>query len=170
MMAFAPGTVFRPRDSSRMSVEQAARYGPELANLQDRMGRLEPEILVDEARPKSSPLHDWFEWDTKKAAHKHHLEQARYLLRSIEIVYKDADQVERTTKGFHNVTVMVAGTPSQVYLSTPVIFSKPDLRSQVIAQAYSELQRWKIRYAEYKELAEFFKPVLEAIEKIVPPQ
>ena len=48
-------------------------------------GHLTPEMVVDAARPKDSPIHGHFEWDSKKAAYAHWLYQARALIRSVHI-------------------------------------------------------------------------------------
>ena len=48
-------------------------------------GRLTPDEVVRAARPASSPLHDSFEWDDSKAGARWRQEQARILIRSVEI-------------------------------------------------------------------------------------
>lgn len=65
-----------------------------LAKLADENGgRLTPDAVVAHAQRKDSPLHELFEWDTKKAAHAWRLEQARELIRSVRVVIT----TERTT-------------------------------------------------------------------------
>jgi len=49
----------------------------------ERAGKLTAEDVVGEARKKTSPLHDFFEWDDSKAAESWRLEQARGLIRSV---------------------------------------------------------------------------------------
>jgi EAL domain-containing protein (putative c-di-GMP-specific phosphodiesterase class I) len=48
-------------------------------------GLLTPEAVVKEAADPASPLHRYFEWDNRKAAHQFRIEQARRLIRSVEI-------------------------------------------------------------------------------------
>lgn len=48
-------------------------------------GILTPDAVVQEAKQLESPLHDCFEWDNKKAAHQHRLDQARGLIRSVKL-------------------------------------------------------------------------------------
>lgn len=48
-------------------------------------GTLTPELVVEEARPEGSPLHDQFTWDDAAAAHEHRLYEARALIRSIRV-------------------------------------------------------------------------------------
>ncbi|HUD75319.1 MAG TPA: hypothetical protein VMQ76_09630, partial [Terracidiphilus sp.] len=44
-------------------------------------GLLLPEKVVEAARPVSSPLHSWFEWNDNKAAENYRIWQARQLIR-----------------------------------------------------------------------------------------
>ena len=48
-------------------------------------GLLTPDAVVAQATRKDSPLHALFEWDAKKAAHQHRLDQARSLIRSVRV-------------------------------------------------------------------------------------
>ena len=50
-------------------------------------GILRPEIVVEAARAKTSPLHSSFEWDNTRAAEAHRLWQARQLIVSVTIKY-----------------------------------------------------------------------------------
>lgn len=49
-------------------------------------GLLTPEAVVADAKNPKSPLHEHFEWDTKKAAAMHWLDTARMLIRSVKVV------------------------------------------------------------------------------------
>lgn len=51
-------------------------------------GALTPEAVVEDAKDPDSPLHGYFEWDIEKAAHKHWIETARAIIRSVEVVVK----------------------------------------------------------------------------------
>jgi len=58
----------------------------ELTEIQEVRGQINPEIIVESAKNKSSILHKYFQWDDAKAAHKYRVERANQLLRKIEIV------------------------------------------------------------------------------------
>lgn len=49
-------------------------------------GNLDPKRVVEAARYKDSPLHSYFEWDDKKAASAYRIDQARDLIRRVEMV------------------------------------------------------------------------------------
>lgn len=62
------------------SVENAIR-----AIADAHSGRLTPDLVVEAARSKDSPLHSYFTWDVKKAANECWLYQARRLIRSVRV-------------------------------------------------------------------------------------
>ncbi len=50
-------------------------------------GLLQPETVVESARPASSPLHSRFEWDNTVAGQQYRIWQERQLIRvSVEII------------------------------------------------------------------------------------
>lgn len=56
-----------------------------LVALHTKHGTLTPELVVDDARRNDSPLHNLFEWDTKKAALAHWHDVARGLIRNVRV-------------------------------------------------------------------------------------
>jgi hypothetical protein len=52
-----------------------------------RDGRLTPEQVLTDARKKTSPIHDAFEWDDSKAAEQFRLSQARHLIARVEVEF-----------------------------------------------------------------------------------
>jgi len=48
-------------------------------------GLLTPESVVEDARSKTSPLHGQFTWSQKQAAYERWLDQARSLIRTVQI-------------------------------------------------------------------------------------
>lgn len=79
-----------------MEVKQA------LKSLEDAEGRLTPEGVVKAAADSTSPLHALFEWDNKKAAHQHRIEQARSLIRSIKVEIHTDRRIIRTVGYVHD--------------------------------------------------------------------
>lgn len=63
---------------------------PTIRNELDRIiaehGTLTPEIVVQEARKKTSPLHGHFEWRDSVAAHIQRLAQAREIINGVRVV------------------------------------------------------------------------------------
>lgn len=67
----------------------------ELSRIYRRDKALKPSVVVEEARPENSPLHDEFEWRDDVAAEQHRLWQARHLIRVVEIEAEPAKPAER---------------------------------------------------------------------------
>lgn len=73
----------------------------ELTGIYERHGSLTPAIVVTEAEEPTSPLHHRLEWDNEKAGPLYRLVQARELIRSCRVVYKESpDGEEVSTRAF----------------------------------------------------------------------
>lgn len=134
----------------------------------EQTNELTPARVVEAAKPKSSPLHDGFEWNDKVAASEHRMQQARYLLRSIVIVRDDAPSTDDTPlRAFVTITEDDADAkPHTVFCSLEAALSDPVKRQQVLARALKELNAWQRRYAALDE----FASVIAAISSFVPHQ
>lgn len=74
-----------PAEGSRLTAEQAQRYGERVLELYAEHHQITKDAVLADATKRRSPLHDFFEWDDQAASHLFRLDQARYLLRSLEI-------------------------------------------------------------------------------------
>jgi len=57
-----------------------------LHSLEDARGNITPDRVVEDARSKSSPLHNLFEWDKTKAAAAHWIAHAREIIQAVIVV------------------------------------------------------------------------------------
>ena len=62
----------------------------ELKRIYDRDGGIKASVVVAEAEPEDSPLHDSFEWDDSLAGAEYRLIQARKLIRRVKIIFEDS--------------------------------------------------------------------------------
>lgn len=132
--------------------------GQEMERLRTmRNGRLEPKDLVEHSRDPAAPLHPAFEWDNDTAAEAYRIEQARYLIRSIEVVVLPEPEAT-PVRAF----VSVRRDDDRSYTSVTHAMTDPDLRQQVLDNALRELEAWRRRYAELVELANVFAAIDEA--------
>src|SRR5690606_25037488 len=126
---------FQAVKGSRLNEEQAQRYGESIyALVEERDGAVTPDDVLAAAKPKRSKLHDWFEWDDSEAAHKYRLNQAAYLLRSINIVIHREDG-DAEVRAFHNVIIQREEVRERVYADAHRVFTEQEYRAQVIDQA-----------------------------------
>lgn len=136
----------------RLSKQDAQLFGSFLeSNFPD--GIFTPEDVVKLARPKTSPIHEFFEWDDTVAAARWRIQQARQLISSIVVHIEDQD-----VKAFHSVVV----NEHRGYMPVNQAMKAPDIWEQVISDALDDLNGWRIRYEKYKE----FAPVIKAIDQV----
>lgn len=142
---------------SRFSKNQDPNtIGAELERLIDSNDqRLVPEKVVETAENPMNPLHHLFEWNDAQAAQAHRVEQARHLLRSVQVTIITNKGQEITTR--MTVTTERHKQPGKHYYSTTeYALSNEELRAQVLKQALLELTAFRRRYAELSELAQVF--------------
>lgn len=157
---------------SHINDETAQVAGEFLSTLEEKYQELSPAVVLTEAQPETSPIHGLFTWDNAAAAAKYRDTEARYLLRSINVVVTMENGDEREVRAFHNVTV--THTPQldepgeeqvvSVYVNARRALTEDDLRAQVIAGALRELKQWQEKYKNYQEFAIILKAVDEVLQ------
>ena len=150
---------YKWKDKARAKV-QAEVAGKEIERIIERDGGVTPEGLLKEAESADSPLHDCFEWNDTVAARMWRLEQASYVLRSIEVVIEKAEDAEPVkVRMFHSVEQ----DEKRFYTTLTNARNEPELWEQVKQRALEEIQSWQRTYRHITE----FEIIFEAIEKVV---
>jgi hypothetical protein len=137
------------------------KVGRELDRLQKKHGLLTPEIVLDSARPMSSPLHGGFEWNSDVAAEKYRLAQAGYLIRAVIMIPTGQPEFPPTRR-----YVYVQTTDGNGYENVVAAMSDYDLQDQVLMRALRELKAWQKRYKHLKELAVIFDALAQVETEI----
>jgi hypothetical protein len=149
------GMIYQWKPGSHVALD-AQSVGDELERIRvHQNGRIESEDVVREARDDASPLHPAFDWNDATAAEKYRVEQAKYLIRSIEVVIERSDEEPVPIRAF----VSVKRDEDRSYTSTVHALSDPVLRAQIVEQAFKELEAWRQRHAELTEFARFFSVI-----------
>jgi len=118
-------------------------------------GLLQPESVVEAARPESSPLHSRFEWNNSVAAHQYRLEQARRLIRvTVEIMAATGEVFD----------VFVSLSPDRQresggYRVLTEVLSNSEMRAQLLKDALDDLELFREKYRQLKELAQVFSAI-----------
>lgn len=68
--------------------------GQELQRIRDAHDGITPKLLVSEAANPTSPIHPCFTWDDTEAADRWRQEEARYLVKSVRVLWPDSDTDE----------------------------------------------------------------------------
>lgn len=134
--------------------------------------QLTPRAVVKESRPKSHPLHSYFEWNNKKASDQWRLHQARNLIRCVNVVTSSGDR-KIEVRAFVNIkrdeNNILTHNPftkgNSYYVSVKDAMSDNDLRKYTIDIALSELENWMYKYQTVVELSRFFSVAKNEIKK-----
>lgn len=86
----------------------------------DRDGEVKASVVVTDAQPVSSPLHDHFQWDDTLAAIEHRLSQARRIIR-ISIIEREGEltqlihvpNIDYAGEGSYQVPAVIVQTQSE---------------------------------------------------------
>jgi hypothetical protein len=127
----------------------------------DKHGRLNADLVVAAARPKRSPLHPYvFDRAPADAAEAWYRHRAHELIRSVEVVYKQADETgaERRVRAFHSVH------DDRGYAFEPAekVADDPFLARLVLQQMEREYRALQARYGG---MAEFVALARETVEQ-----
>lgn len=133
----------------------------ELRALHSRDGVLTCEAVLDAARPKNSPLHDYFTWDDSRAAERYRLIEAGRLIATVRIEYrrKKAAQVVYTP------AFIPTGTNSEgkrEYFPVEEVTRNEFLQQKALADARSEMEGTRARYSHLVDLLELSTEVFAA--------
>lgn len=152
-----------------LSSTAAVTVGKILTQIEQRDGCILPKKIIEEAKPKTSPLHKYLTWDDSIAAEKQRLHEARMIIRSVIIVQVEdvADDV-RTVRAFVNVRSTEKETrfKGKGYISTVEAMSDVGYRAQILQDALNDANAFKARYEAYKELSDIFAGIKKAEKKV----
>jgi len=140
------------------SDKDAKKLGPVLEKIVSKADPAKlPEAIIEQAKSTGSPLHRYFEWDDSKAAHKHRLDQARCMIRSIEIVRVDTRGTEQRVRAIEHVK----GTG---YVPTETILKSANQTKNLLDRFLGEVEALTRRWNAYSNLPEV-SVILTAIKK-----
>lgn len=135
----------------------------ELESIRSRDGNITPEAVVVEAYSPESAMHSEFEWDDSEAAKQYRLDQARSLIRSIEVVYAEAP--ERQVRAYTVVTSHAHDSTEsrKVYTDTKEALEDPVTRAEILSNAIRDALAFRRKYADLQELAK----IVEAFDEFL---
>lgn len=137
-------------------------------------GRISPAILVEEARPETSPFHRHFEWDDSDAAELYRLGQAAHIIRtwrgSIMRIDAEHKMIHVTTTRRVQSPESARGKGLSSYETVEQIMSDPAKRADMLHTVLAELSAYRKRYAELEELAMVWVLLDTVIEAHAPPK
>jgi hypothetical protein len=153
--------LYRWKPGSRCTGVDPQKAGKRLSKIEAEYGVVQTDLVIDDARKKSAPYHDYFEWNDKTAAHEHRRAQARHLIASLWVVpNEEANVREEGTPMYANIVQDdedEEGTTLRGYVSTLRVASDPELHQQVLAQAIRDIEALQRKYQHLQELKPFWR-------------
>jgi hypothetical protein len=132
----------------------------QLTAISDQHGGLTPALVVSEARDPEHPLHARFEWDNELAGEEWRREQARDLIRSVRVVWREATETEqeRSVRAFHSVK-----TPDgHVYRPVEEVTQDPFQLKILMKDMEREWRQLQRRYADFEQFTAMVRRDIEA--------
>lgn len=124
-------------------------------------GKLTPELVLESAKPKDSPIHGYFTWDSKQAAHKMRLLEAAMLIRTIKVRVTMDERDPVRIRAFVNITQREGH-----YHPIQTVLEDVEKRVSMVGIAKVELENYKERYEHLAELADLWPVVDETLDKL----
>lgn len=130
-------------------------------------GVLTPEMIVEDARPVNSPLHDDFEWDDSAAADEWRQHTARMMIGSVVVVHTPEEKKEPTMpiRAFVNVRQ----ESGRGYTTTARAVSDEELFSQLLDDTLRAINSYRMKLAafkEYNKIERVFTDFTEALRSV----
>lgn len=147
-----------------MTAEQRQAIKDRLAQIEARNGgRLTPDMVVQDAKRKDSPLHACFEWDVKKAAAAYWLDQARELITSVRVVVR--------TEHTNVSSVFYVRDPSagkeQGYVSVTKLRTDKDMAREALVSEFSRVADMLRRAREVAAVLECQGDVEDLLKSVI---
>lgn len=128
----------------------------EFQRIYEEHSQLTPQLVVDEWRPPSHPQHERLEWNNKIAGEAYRRIQAHELIRSVKLVYAEADETapEKSIRQWHAVRSESPGNGGYIYEPADRVATNPLLRAIVLRDMERDWNSLKARYSAFEEFVE----------------
>ena len=120
---------------------------------------LRAEDVVEFAKDPNTALNGCFEWNDKRAAHQHRLEQARTIIRVHIIVTEMKTEPVRTFVSLINDRKTKGGG----YRHIKDVMSSDEMRESLLQEARWDMERFKAKYKNLLQLSKVFDSMEEVL-------
>lgn len=134
-----------------------------LTGIYQKHGELTPELVVEESRPETAPLHKKFEWDDAIAGEEYRRVQAAEIIRSVRVVFAVTDKGERKfVRAFHSRTAS-GDSERGGYAPTEEIVQDEMATKILLKQLERDLSDIRRKYGHLKEFVAMIRDTAEAV-------
>lgn len=159
----------------KLTTEKKVKATDAVQALADKHGgTITPELILEDAKRKRSPLHAFFCWDDTAAAREYRRIQAATLIRRIKVTYHASEERVVRVRAFVNVTepddapapenIEGHGVNAQhrgIYVSFETAMRFDNYRDQLLRQCRRDVATFHTKYAAIREAAD----IISAMEK-----
>ena len=143
----------------------AAKAHKALEAIREKNNGLTDDGVLAAASVKGHTLNKWFEWDDSTAASVHRRDQARQLIRSLEVTYSDAPGIK--TRVYEVEHKSRPQDPQRtVYTTTEEVLANPESRDRLIAEAIKAAMQFRRRFKMLHELDGLMLEIDKVVEKM----
>lgn len=111
------------------------------------------DTVLELAKKKTSAMHDYFEWDDKKAAAKYRRKQATDLISALEVTFIKDEEETKSVQAFVSLKYDTDRVPIEN------VIEDVDMYSILKERAFRELQAIKLKYANIQEVQDILKDI-----------
>ena len=132
--------------------------------IEKHSGESTTKILEEIRRNPKHPIHNYIEWNDKKASEEYRLHQVRNIVNHITITIKNVNN-DPPIRAFYNVKES-STTIGKIYVTLNTAMSEEYYHTQIIERAKTEIQHWMDRYRQYNELQSIINLIEEELPKL----
>ncbi len=158
---------WRPGFSWKVDPQVAGQRFADLVEEAD--GTLTASMIVDDARPATSPLHNDFEWDDSVAANEWREHTARMMIASVVVVnVREPEPGEKRVMPVR-AFVNVRQEDRRGYTTTARVVTDKELFKQLVDDILGSINSYRMKLAafkEYSQIAHLFDEFDEGLKKI----
>lgn len=167
-------TAYQPVAGSRLTNDQAQRWGTRMADLWERDRDLTVQAMIADAKDPGSPLHDGFTWNIRKAAEERWKDQAGHIRNSIAVVVTGDSELSETSAVRAFVHVLVDRQDAEadegeagggVFMPITVALGDERYWAAVLAEIMQDLKVVRAKAERFKRLATVTRAIDRAIQE-----
>jgi hypothetical protein len=126
-------------------------------------GRITPDLVLESANPKDSPIHHLFCWDDTEAAKNYRLIQAQTIIRKIRVSYEQSPERTVSVRAYVNVEPRREDEEDQpergVYVTLSEALSVDEYRNQLFQCAKRDAAAFRNKYSTLKEVSNIIREI-----------
>jgi hypothetical protein len=132
-----------------------------ITEIYNKYGSLTSELVLREAKKKSSPLHEHFVWDDSEAAKQYRLIQAAELIRKVKVTYAPSEDVSYKVRAFVNVVSDKEDEENtKIYVPIKEALNNTNYREQLLAEAKRDAETFVKKYKVLNEVKDIINTII----------